>query len=145
MLDFPDHGGKRLNTGGARPGAGRPKGTTKQALATMDEFRDRHNNAVLEIREAKAKRESFLAHMAELDFMVKAGQLVSADEVERASYQQGRILQRNLIELMPARIAKDMAEITDIAEAERYLQEQIRAELANVITAFSEAYDEPTG
>lgn len=111
----------------------------------MDEFRDRHNNAVLEIREAKAKRESFLAHMAELDFMVKAGRLVSADEVERASYQQGRILQRNLIELMPARIAKDMAEITDIAEAERYLQEQIRAELANVITALNEAFDEPTG
>lgn len=57
--------------GGARPGAGRPKKTAQDDAYTL-------------LAKAKAKRETYRAHMEELKYKQAAAELIPASEYERA-------------------------------------------------------------
>lgn len=130
MPEFPGHGGKRKNSGGARAGAGRPKGS--KSNPPPEDIKQRSHYAVLEMHEAKAKKESYQAHIAELEYLERKGKLVNADGVERAAFQFGRILQKTLVDVFPSRVSMEVAAMTDPWEIEKFIRDKIRTELASV-------------
>ena len=79
------------------------------------------------LREARAR-----AIKAEMDNAQRLGQLVDKAGVERAAYQFGRILQKTLVDVMPSKVAMELATMTDPWTIECYLREQVRNELAAV-------------
>jgi len=104
--------------GGARPGAGRKPGTRNKPTAAAQD------DAYLLLAEAKAKRETYLAHMAELDYKAKAGELIPADEVaatwtERVQIAKGRLL------ALPARLSPEMVRVSSQRDAERLIRSAI--------------------
>jgi hypothetical protein len=143
MPEFPGHGGKRRNSGGSRPGAGRPKGSASSPAP--DDVRQRSHYAVLEMHEAKAKKESYQAHIAELEYLERKGKLVNADGVERAAFQFGRILQKNLVDVFPSRISMEIAGMTDPWEIEKFIREKMRIELASVSKLKPEEIEDDAG
>lgn len=130
LLDFPGHGGKRANTGGKRPGAGRPK----KGQETPADIRDRVNSAVLEIREAKAKRESYLAHLAELEYQQKRGELIRLDTVFAVIDAAATACREHMMGL-PGRWASILAAETDERTIERMMEQEIRAALTHIADA----------
>lgn len=87
----------------------------------------------LTLNAAREKRESFQAHLAELEFQREAAKLVSAESVEQAINRQSEVLHRHLTDLLPARMTPVLLAMTDPGEIEVFMQEQIRAALENVI------------
>ena len=130
LLDFPSHGGKRANTGGKRPGAGRPK----KGEETPKEIKERVNNAVLEIREAKAKRESYLAHLAELEYKAKQRELIRVEDVFKVIDVAATSCREHLMGI-PGRFASIFASETDARKIEEDLEAEIRTALTHIADA----------
>jgi hypothetical protein len=133
LLEFPGHGGKRPNTGGKRPGSGRPK----KGEETSREIKERVNNAVLEIREAKAKRESYLAHLAELEYKQKQRDLISIEECFHVIDAAATACREHLMSL-PGRLASVYASESDAMRIESDMDEEIRKALTHVTDALAQ-------
>ncbi len=80
---------------------------------------------------ARAKREHFLAELAETEYRQKCGQLVERERVERAAHKVGRMLRETLLGL-PVQLAPDLAPMTDPWEVERRLTEALRTVLDDI-------------
>lgn len=99
----------------ASPSQPKDKGTTV----------DGHN-----FQNARAKREHFLAALAENEFRLSQGQLAVVDDIRRAGYSTARML-RDLLLGMPRQIAAELAAVNDPWELERKLTEELRRVLAD--------------
>lgn len=132
------HGGKRKN-------AGRPAGKAENAPRASRIAADEKAYAILEFAQAKAKKESYQAHIAELEYLERKGKLVNADGVERAAFQFGRILQKTLVDVFPSRVSMEVAAMTDPWEIEKFIRDKIRAELASVSKMKPEEVDDAGG
>ena len=74
---------------------------------------------------AKAQRETALAKLAELDLAARQGELVARARVENAAYATSRQLRDSILGL-PARIAPELAVITDAFALEVALKTALR-------------------
>lgn len=81
---------------------------------------------------SKARTEAAVAELKELQLARQKGELVDRAGVERAAYQTGRQLQKALIDVFPARVAVELASLTDPWGVECFLREQLRGELRAV-------------
>jgi hypothetical protein len=135
LPEFPGHGGKRANSGGARPGAGRPKGSASNP--PPDDIKQRAHNAVLEMHEAKAKRESYLAHLAELEYKQKQRDLISIEECFHVIDAAATACREHLMSL-PGRLASVYASESDAMRIESDMDEEIRKALTHVTDALAQ-------
>jgi len=99
----------------APPSQPKDKGTTV----------DGHN-----FQNARAKREHFLAALAENEFRLSQSQLAVVEDIRRAGFTTARML-RDLLLGMPRQIAAELAAINDPWELERKLTEELRRVLAD--------------
>ena len=74
---------------------------------------------------ARAVRETYEARLKELDFNVRSGDLVSADEVRVASFTVARKA-RDLLLALPDRLSAVLAGLTETADVHRVLSEEVR-------------------
>lgn len=109
--------------GGAREGSGR-KPKTYQA------------DAYTVLAKARAKRETHRAQLAELEWRQKSGELVSAAEVERVWSAQIIVAKTALLAL-PAKLAPELAPITDPARIAEIIRLQIHAALTALANSVS--------
>lgn len=79
---------------------------------------------------ARAKREHFLAALAENEYRLSQGELAVVDDIRRAGYSTARML-RDLLLGMPRQIAAELAAISDPWELERKLNDELRRVLAD--------------
>lgn len=81
--------------------------------------------------DAKTRREIAAAEKEELQLEELRGNLVSRAEVRRAGLQAGRLL-RDMIMSVPTKVAGELAALTDTAEVERRLREELRKPLEQI-------------
>jgi phage terminase Nu1 subunit (DNA packaging protein) len=107
------HGGRRL-------GAGKPP---------VDQI------VPVDVRErlvvAKADKEEYLAKLAAIEVAEKEGSLVSAADAVKSATRAGMAI-RDAVLSLPGRVAAQLASMDDEREIERYLTEQLRAELTRL-------------
>jgi len=78
--------------------------------------------------ESKAKRESFLAELARLEYEQKSGTLVQVDDVKRESFRVARIVRDSMLNI-PDRVAAELAAETDPFKVQQRLSAEIRLAL----------------
>ena len=103
--------------GGPRAGAGR---------RTKAEESDR--GAYGTLAKAKAKNELFKAHLAELDYKQRIGQLLPVEEVTRVWTEQIQIAKERLLSI-PVRVAPSLLRMTELREVEHCLREALHGVL----------------
>jgi phage terminase Nu1 subunit (DNA packaging protein) len=107
------HGGRRL-------GAGKPP---------VDQI------VPVDVRErlvvAKADKEEYLAKLAAIEVAEKEGSLVSAADAVKSATRAGMAI-RDAVLSLPGRVAAQLASMDDEREIERYLTDQLRAELTRL-------------
>jgi hypothetical protein len=106
----PGHGGKR-------PGAGRPPGSGRKPKAEQ-------NDAYTILAKAKAKRETHLAQIAELDYKQRVGELVSASDVTMRWSNHINEAKIALLAL-PAKLAAELAPISDPAKISEIVRDRV--------------------
>lgn len=107
--------------GGARPGAGRkPKAGAKQ-----------QSDAYTLLAKAKAKRETFRAQMAEVEYRTRIGDLLEASVVADTWAAQVAIAKGRLLSL-PARIAPSVIGLGDLRAIEGVIREAIHEVLTEL-------------
>ena len=115
MTDTPD---KPLKSspghGGARAGSGRPAGTSPGNTGAIDE----------QLAKAKAKRETYRAQMAEVEYRQKIGELLEADEVAALWVAQVAIAKGRLLAL-PSRLAPAVIGLGDLRSIETVIRDAI--------------------
>lgn len=79
---------------------------------------------------SRAKREHYLAGLAEDEYLRTHGELALVADIRRAGYSTARML-RDLLLGMPRQIAAELAAIDDAWELERKLTEELRRVLAD--------------
>ncbi|WP_341674966.1 hypothetical protein [Niveibacterium sp. SC-1] len=80
---------------------------------------------------AKTRREQAEAAKAEIELHRLAESLVPRADVHRAAFEAGRLL-RDMILAVPAKVAAEIASLTDPATIERRLREELRRPLDQV-------------
>jgi len=106
--------------GGPRPNSGRPR-KTEQA------------DAYSVLAKAKAKHETYKAHLSELEYKRQAGELLPVDEVAEAWANQVAIAKGRFLAL-PSRVSANILRLKSQREIETLLREAIIVileELAN--------------
>jgi phage terminase Nu1 subunit (DNA packaging protein) len=120
MLVTTNFGKDGSTRGGARPGAGR---------------KPRSDAVALDVRErlvvAKADKEEHLAKLAAIEVAEKEGSLVSAADAVKSATRAGMAI-RDAVLSLPGRVAAQLASMDDEREIERYLTDQLRAELTRL-------------
>ena len=106
--------------GGVRAGAGRKKATPP---GQTDPYQV--------LARAKAKRETYRAQMAELEYKEKLGELIREDEAVEIWSQQIQVARARFMAL-PTRLSSELAQCSTIREAERILREAIKEVLTEV-------------
>jgi len=74
---------------------------------------------------SRAVRETYLARLVRLEFEVKTGKLIDAEESRHAAFQDNRRV-RDLLLAIPDRTAAQLAACSDAAECHRLLAAEIR-------------------
>ena len=110
--------------GGARPGAGRPKGTGKKD----------QNDAYVLLAKAKAKRETYLAQMAELEYKERSGQLIKADRVSEIWVKHIETAKGRLLSI-PGSHAGELFRAESVAEIEQRLRDALMAVMEEIANA----------
>ena len=80
---------------------------------------------------ARAVREGYDARLRELDYKLRVGELVSADEVRVAAFNSNRRA-RDLLLAVPDRLAAILAGTTDQSEVHNILREEIQRACAEL-------------
>jgi hypothetical protein len=88
--------------------------------------------------DSKARTEAAVAELKELELARKKGELIDRAGAERAAHQAARTLQKSLVDTLPAAVAVELATITDPWQAECYLRDKLRAELAALSLKFAD-------
>lgn len=114
--------GSTDNTTGA-PAHANPRGHSVPAGVTFDAGGDTPT-----FMESKAKRESFLAELARLEYEQKSGTLVQVDDVKRESFRVARIVRDSMLNI-PDRVAAELAAETDPFKVQQRLSAEIRLAL----------------
>jgi len=107
--------------GGARPGAGRKPDAALNA-------------SYQQLAKAKAKRETFKAHTAELEYKEKAGQLIAAERVAELWRMQIETAKGRLLAL-PGGIAQELLRKKSAAEIEQALREALMGVMEEIASA----------
>jgi hypothetical protein len=81
--------------------------------------------------ESKAKRESFMAELARLEYEEKSGVLVQVDEVKREAFRAARIVRDSMLNI-PDRVAAELAAETDPFRIQQRLSAEIRLALTEL-------------
>lgn len=92
--------------------------------------------------DAKTREIEANAALKELELARRIGSIVDKAAVERSAYQFGRIIQKSLVDVMPSKVAMELAQMTDPWTIECYLRDKIRAELAAVSKMTSEEVEQ---
>lgn len=101
--------------GGYRPGSGRPRKTEQNDANTL-------------LAKAKAKRETYKAQLAELEYKKAVGELIPRDEVVATWIDHIQIAKGRLMAL-PSRVSADVAQTSDL----KRIEQTIRAALFDII------------
>lgn len=129
ISDFPPSG-----KGGARPGAGRPKGTGHRQQA------DAGNTAPMKaaalMANARAKKEMYLANLAELDFKARQRELITISECHSVIDMCATTCREHLMG-MPGRLSAIFAGEGDPRVIEQMMDAEIRAALEHVADALT--------
>jgi hypothetical protein len=104
--------------GGARPGSGRPAKTDQGDAYTV-------------LAKAKAKRETYRAQMAELEYRTRMGELLEARVVAETWVAQVGIAKGRLLSL-PARLAPAVLGLGDLRAIETVIREAIHEALTEL-------------
>ena len=102
------------------------------AMPEDDDLESQPEEKTVDYWAAKAKREAALAEIAELDLEKKRSELVNRGAVERALFNAGRTM-RDTMMAVPARIAAEVAVLTDPFAVERTILAAIRQALEDAI------------
>jgi phage terminase Nu1 subunit (DNA packaging protein) len=120
--------------GGARTGAGRKKGGTNSTPQASGIFAEQKAAAILEMAEAKAKRESYMAHLAELEYKQKQGELIHVESVFKVIDTAATSCREHLMGI-PGRFASIFAAEVDAMKIEQELEAEIRTALQHIADA----------
>ena len=112
----------RIKRGGKRPGAGAPAGNLNAVGGTKTDKL---------IRAAKAKKESYRAHLAELEYKQRRAGLVSQTTINRVLDDALAVL-RAEFDPLPADLSKRIAASSDPREIDLLLGAEIRRRLERV-------------
>lgn len=99
-------------------------GDSLSARAKADTDAAAASGQIPEYGESRAKREHYLARLAELQVATQEGQLMAADEVRAKWFEVGRRV-RNWLQAMASRVAPDLAAMNDPAEVSIFLERQV--------------------
>jgi len=87
--------------------------------------------AVLDYASAKARREHYEGLRAKLEYERRCGELVELERVRGAAYRIGRLTRDTLLSI-PAKVATDVANISDHWQIEQTLTAALRKALDDV-------------
>lgn len=118
--------------GGRRPGAGRPKGSGVKAQAAAGNPAPMKAAALMS--NARAKKEMYLANLAELEYQQKRGELIRLDTVFAVIDAAATACREHMMGL-PGRWASILAAETDERTIERMMEQEIRAALTHIADA----------
>ena len=110
--------------GGARPGAGRPKGSGKQD----------QNDAYTVLAKAKAKRETYMAQLAELEYKERSGQLINADRVSEIWRKHIETAKGRLLSI-PGAHASELLRAESVADIEQRLRDALKTVMEEIANA----------
>lgn len=77
---------------------------------------------------SKAKRESFMAELARLEYELKAGQLVPIEDVKKEAFRTARIVRDTILNI-PDRLAAELAAEPNQFNVHKRLSEELRRAL----------------
>lgn len=117
--------------GGRRPGSGRKPGVSSGVPSAARIFSEEKAEAVLEIAEARAKKESYLAHLAEIEYKQKRGQLISEQAVFQVIETAATAFREQLLSI-PGRYASIFAAESNAKTIEHVLENELRKALEQV-------------
>jgi hypothetical protein len=117
--------------GGRRPGAGAPKGNRNRSGGVLGEEGTKAN---LVIKNARAKKEMYLANLAELDFKQKQGELIHVESVFKVIDTAATSCREHLMGI-PGRFASIFAAEVDAMKIEQDLEAEIRTALQHIADA----------
>lgn len=118
--------------GGKRPNAGRPKGAkTAGGVNATHHLGSKKAEAILELAEARAKKESYLAHLAEIDYQQKRGDLIAIETVFRVVETASTACREHLLGIS-GRYASMFAAEADAKVIEQTLDKEIRRALEHI-------------
>lgn len=120
--------------GGRRPGSGRKKGGKNSAPSASRDFSVEKAAAILDMAEARAKKESYLAHLAEIEYKEKRGQLLSQESVFQALDTAASAFREQLLTI-PGRYAAIFAAENNAKTIEQVLENELRRALEHVTNA----------
>lgn len=121
----------RRNTDPSKPSnsvTGNPRGTApaiRHPAPAHQRFTTSGPPAGPDYHVSRAVRETYMAKLAGLEFEVKTGKLIDAEESRRAAFQDNRRV-RDLLLAIPDRTAAQLAACADPAECHRLLAAEIR-------------------
>ena len=119
--------------GGKRPGAGAPKGNTNRSGGALGQDGTKAN---LLIKNARAKKEMYLANLAELDFKAKQRELIPVSECLAVIDLAATSCREHMMGI-PGRFASILAAETDAMKIEQTLTQEIRSALEHVSDALA--------
>lgn len=105
------------------------RGAEVRASATAGAAESGDDGSLLHWR---MRRERAQAEKIERDNRVKSGELVDKAGTERAAFAYGKLIQKTLIDVLPSKLAMELAALSDPWQVECYLRESMRAELAAI-------------
>jgi hypothetical protein len=117
--------------GGRRPGAGAPKGNRNRSGGVLGEEGTKAN---LVIKNARAKKEMYLANLAELEFKQKQGELIHVESVFKVIDTAATSCREHLMGI-PGRFASIFAAEVDAMKIEQDLEAEIRTALQHIADA----------
>ena len=126
MTDAPEEKPRKSSPdhGGAREGAGRPVGIPRGDRSAVYDT----------LAKAKAKRETYRAQMAEVEYRQKIGELLDAKEVAALWVAQVGIAKGRLLAL-PSRLAPAVIGLGDLRSIEATIREAIHEALTELSAA----------
>ncbi|MBI5885296.1 MAG: hypothetical protein HZB85_01780 [Deltaproteobacteria bacterium] len=116
---------KPLNSVSGNPKHRKTQGSPKIPGADVDAASTASAGGVPPYLQSRAIREAYEARLSKLDYEVRTGKLVSADEVKVIAFNTGRMARDKLMN-MPDRLAPLLAGISDGHEIHRLLSAEIR-------------------
>jgi hypothetical protein len=117
--------------GGKRPGAGAPKGNNNRhgGVAGPDGTR-----ANVLIKNARAKKEMYLANLAEIEYKTKQRELIHVDDAKKVIDVAATSCREHLLGI-PGRFASIFAAEMDARKIEQELGAEIRTALEHIANA----------
>lgn len=107
------------------PAMGAPHHLVPKGHKTDDENIPTGNES---LAASKAKRESFMAELARLEYEQKAGQLVPIEEVKKEAFRTARIVRDTILNI-PDRLAAELAAESNQFTVHKRLTEELRKAL----------------